>query len=71
MMAVQEQKCSTSSMIHFTVFSAKDPVWFSKYQGENNQELVYEAKFIFDDRYCKSVMISMESNCFCGYGRLS
>jgi hypothetical protein len=28
---------------------------FSRYQGENNQELVYEAKFIFDDRYCKSV----------------
>jgi hypothetical protein len=27
----------------------------SKYQGKNNQELVYEAKFIFDDRYCKSV----------------
>jgi hypothetical protein len=39
----------------YSVFSAKDPVWFSKYQGKNNQELVYEAKFIFDDRYCKSV----------------
>jgi hypothetical protein len=39
----------------FYSFSAKDPVWFSKYQGKNNQELVYEAKFIFDDRYCKSV----------------
>lgn len=37
------------------VFSAKDPVWFTRYQGENNQELEYEAKFIFDDRYCKSV----------------
>jgi hypothetical protein len=39
----------------YSVFSAKDPVWFSKYQGKNNQELVYEAKFIFNDRYCKSV----------------
>ncbi|MFT4646494.1 MAG: hypothetical protein ACI9Q9_000358 [Flavobacterium sp.] len=39
----------------YSVFSAKDPVWFSKYQGNNNQELVYEAKFIFNDRYCKSV----------------
>jgi hypothetical protein len=29
----------------YSVFSAKDPVWFSKYQGKNNQELVYEAKF--------------------------
>jgi hypothetical protein len=37
------------------VFFCKDPVWFPKYQGKNNQELVYEAKFIFDDRYCKSV----------------
>lgn len=37
------------------VFSAKDPVWFTRYQGENNQEIVYEAKFIFDKRYCKSV----------------
>ncbi|MEZ7500326.1 hypothetical protein QO200_16450 [Flavobacterium sp. Arc3] len=37
------------------VFSAKDPVWFTRYQGENNQELVYEAKFIFNNRYCKSV----------------
>lgn len=37
------------------VFSAKDPVWFTRYHGENNQELEYEAKFIFDDRYCKSV----------------
>lgn len=37
------------------VFTAKDPVWFTRYQGENNQELVYEAKFIFDSRYCKSV----------------
>jgi hypothetical protein len=25
---------------------------------------VYEAKFIFDDRYCKSVYDLMESNCF-------
>ena len=33
------------------VFSAEDPVWFTRYQGENNQEFLYEAKFIFDDRY--------------------
>jgi hypothetical protein len=38
-----------------TVFSAKDPVWFTRYQGKNNQELVYVAKFILGNRYCKSV----------------
>ncbi|MFT5963551.1 MAG: hypothetical protein ACI9L6_000253 [Flavobacterium sp.] len=37
------------------VFSAKDPVWFIRYQGKNNQELVYVAKFILGNRYCKSV----------------
>jgi hypothetical protein len=37
------------------VFSAKDPVWFTRYQGKNNQELVYVAKFILGNRYCKSV----------------
>ncbi|MFQ3173704.1 MAG: hypothetical protein ACI9WT_001565 [Flavobacterium sp.] len=37
------------------VFSAKDPVWFTRYQGEDNQELVYVAKFILGNRYCKSV----------------
>jgi hypothetical protein len=58
MMAFKNRtKCSTSVVIHLTRFSAKDPVWFSRYQGENNQELVYEAKFIFDDRYCKSVIL--------------
>jgi hypothetical protein len=37
------------------IFSAKDPVWFTRYQGKNNQELVYVAKFILGNRYCKSV----------------
>lgn len=37
------------------VFSAKDPVWFTRYQGKDNQELVYVAKFILGNRYCKSV----------------
>jgi len=33
-------------------YPANDAVWFSRYQGYNNQQLVYIAKFIFDNRYC-------------------
>tara|TARA_R110000868_G_scaffold87175_3_gene244037 strand:+ start:3715 stop:4194 length:480 start_codon:yes stop_codon:yes gene_type:complete len=36
-------------------FPDKDPVWFSRYQGSDDQELVYRAKFIFDNRYCQAV----------------
>lgn len=36
-------------------YPAKDPVWFSRYQGDDNQELVYIAKFIFDNRYCQAI----------------
>lgn len=37
------------------MYSEKDPVWFSRYQGNNNQTLVYIAKFIFDKRYCQAI----------------
>jgi hypothetical protein len=36
-------------------YPGKDPVWFSSYQGDNNQVLVYIAKFIFDKRYCQAI----------------
>lgn len=36
-------------------FPDKEPVWFSRYQGRDDQELVYQAKFIFDNRYCQAV----------------
>lgn len=32
-------------------FPASDPVWFSRYQGRFGQQLVYEARFIFGNRY--------------------
>jgi hypothetical protein len=35
-------------------FPAKDPVWFSVYQGRFDQKLVYEARFVFDQRYSKA-----------------
>lgn len=38
-----------------TAYPQKDPVWFSRYQGDDNQQLVYIAKFIFDNRYCQAV----------------
>ncbi|MBX9889205.1 MAG: hypothetical protein K2Y30_14855 [Flavobacteriaceae bacterium] len=37
------------------MYSEKDPVWFSRYQGAGNQKLVYIAKFIFDKRYCQAI----------------
>lgn len=37
------------------MYSEKDPVWFSRYQGEGDQTLVYIAKFIFDKRYCQAI----------------
>jgi hypothetical protein len=50
MVAQNRTKCSTSSSESFNaVFSAKDPVLLDI--GENNQELVYEAKFIFVSQY--------------------
>jgi len=36
-------------------YSAKDPVWFSQYQGLYNDKLVYEARFMFDNRYSSAI----------------
>ncbi|TDD97009.1 hypothetical protein [Flavobacterium cellulosilyticum] len=36
-------------------FPTHDPVWFSQYQGRYNQKLVFEGKFIFDNRYSSAV----------------
>jgi hypothetical protein len=35
-------------------FPGKDPVWFSKIQGPYDERLVYEARFMFDNRYSKA-----------------
>jgi hypothetical protein len=32
-------------------FPSNDPVWFSRYQGRFSQQLVYEARFIFSNKY--------------------
>ena len=32
-------------------FPKQDPVWFSDYENRYNQKLVYEGRFIFDNRY--------------------
>lgn len=36
-------------------FAEKEPVWFSQYQGRYDDQLVYEARFIFDKRYSAAV----------------
>lgn len=36
-------------------FPKNEPVWFSQYQGRYNEKLVYEARFIFDNRYSTAV----------------
>jgi hypothetical protein len=36
-------------------YQQKDPVWFSQYQGRYNDNLVYEARFIFDNRYSSAI----------------
>ena len=36
-------------------FPKKDPVWFSQYQGRYDNKLVYEARFIFDNRYSAAI----------------
>ena len=36
-------------------FPLKEPVWFSQYQGRHDQRLVFEARFIFDNRYSSAV----------------
>lgn len=36
-------------------FPSQDPVWFSQYKGRYNEQLVFEAKFIFDNRYSMAV----------------
>lgn len=35
-------------------FPDKDPVWFSNHQGPYGTRLVYEARFMFDNRYSKA-----------------
>ena len=35
-------------------FPAKEPIWFSSYQGRYDEKLVYEARFMFDNRYSKA-----------------
>jgi len=35
-------------------FPNKEPVWFREYQGRFDQKLVYEARFMFDNRYSKA-----------------
>lgn len=35
-------------------FPNHDPTWFSAYQGRFDQKLVYEARFMFDNRYSKA-----------------
>lgn len=36
-------------------FPSMDPIWFSNYQGRYNQKMVYEGRFIFDNRYSTAV----------------
>lgn len=36
-------------------FPNNDPVWFSQYQGRYDDNLVYEARFLFDNRYSAAV----------------
>lgn len=36
-------------------FLKKDPVWFTQYQGRYDDKLVYEARFMFDNRYSTAV----------------
>ncbi|WP_026705645.1 hypothetical protein [Flavobacterium soli] len=36
-------------------FPNNDPIWFSQYQGRYNEQLVYEGRFIFDNRYSSAI----------------
>ncbi|WP_418262632.1 hypothetical protein [Flavobacterium faecale] len=36
-------------------YQGKDPVWFSSYQGRDSQKLVFEGKFLLDNRYCVAI----------------
>ena len=38
-----------------TKFHSKDVVWFTHYQGRYDNKLVYEGRFIFDNRYSVAV----------------
>jgi hypothetical protein len=50
------KKHSANCLWNFrTSFPDKEPVWFSNYQGRFNQKLVYQAKFIFWQRYCQAI----------------
>ena len=42
-------------------FPSKDPIWFGNYQGRYNEKLVYEGRFIFDNRY-SAAMYDGEGN---------
>ncbi|RZJ33813.1 MAG: hypothetical protein EOO51_12290 [Flavobacterium sp.] len=36
-------------------FPHGDPIWFSDYENRYNQKLVYEGRFLFDNRYSTAV----------------
>ena len=36
-------------------FPNKEPIWFSQYQGRYNDKLVYDARFLFDNRYSSAI----------------
>lgn len=36
-------------------FPKKDPVWFSQFQGRYDNKMVYEARFMFDNRYSAAI----------------
>ena len=36
-------------------FPQKEPIWFTQYQGRYGDKLVYQARFIFDNRYSTAV----------------
>lgn len=36
-------------------FPKIDPVWFSQFQGRYDNKLVYEARFMFDNRYSAAI----------------
>ncbi len=42
-------------------FPSKEPIWFGNYQGRYNEKLVYEGRFIFDNRY-SAAMYDVDGN---------
>jgi hypothetical protein len=45
----------TVSQSFISKFPQKEPIWFTQYQGRYSDKLVYEARFIFDNRYSTAV----------------